>query len=185
MYIWKKKLARWCFYCNRGGCFLARLGSRLLYLLVFLPDTGTEQPKSSSRAAAGRVRARQTRREAVDPCCGLFPTHGCSAPHCCTHLSARRRSPGVSPEEVWDIWLCTCLGKTQRWVIPHPGSPETEQGDNHEVPSIPPAPRAGIWGIHRFWGYGHLGLMEARLKSPCPREPQQKFFCSNTGLSDC
>lgn len=67
VYLEKKKLACWCFYCNRGGCFLARLGSRLLYLLVFLPDTGTEQPKSSSRAAAGRVRARQTRREAVDP----------------------------------------------------------------------------------------------------------------------
>lgn len=158
MYIWKKKLASWCFYCNRGGCFLAGLGSRLLYLLVFLPDTGTEQPKSSSRAAAGRVRARQTRRKAVDPCCGLFPTHRCSAPHCSTHLSARHRSLGA-PQGRFGTLALHVPGQSPKMSDPSSRQPETEQGDNHEIPSTPPAPRAGIWGIHRCCDYRHLGLM--------------------------
>lgn len=51
-------MACWCFYCNRGGCFLARLGSRLLYLLVFLPDTGQVLfLLNSPRAAQGQQQA--------------------------------------------------------------------------------------------------------------------------------
>lgn len=85
MYILKKKKRfAGVFIVTGVGIFWHWLGSCLLYLLVFLPSTSTEQPKNSPRAAGGRARQTappwaEARREAADLLCSLLPTHGCSA----------------------------------------------------------------------------------------------------------
>lgn len=132
------------------ACFICLFSYLIQALNSPRAAQGQEQAGSGPGRPGGRLWIRAV---------GCSPPMGALHPITAPTFQQDAGAQGVSPEEVWDIWLCTCLGKTQRWVIPHPGRPETDQGENHEVPSLPPAPRAGIWGIHRFWGYGHLGLM--------------------------
>lgn len=152
VYIFKKNGV---FTVTDVGVFWHRLRSCLPYLLVFLPDPGTEEPKNSPRAAAGRARQTVARTEAADVHCGLFPTHGCSAPHCCTHLSAKQRSlgAGLPKRQVWDV-LLHISGKAERRVSPLSEQPGDRAGDGRKsVQSYPSLQPQGLG----FGGYPDFG----------------------------
>lgn len=71
----------------------------------------------------------------------------------CTHLSARHRCPGCFSRGSLGGWLCMCLGKAQRWVIPHPDI--QRQSRETTTNSHPPLQFQGLG----FGGYTDFGTM--------------------------
>lgn len=90
----------------------------------------------------------------MDDAVGCFPPTGALHPP-----FSQAQVPRVFLQGKFGRLALHVPGQSPKVGDPSSRHPETEQGDNHKLPSTPPAPRAGIWGIHRFWDYGHLGLM--------------------------
>lgn len=150
MYILKKKRFAGVFIVTGLGIFWHRLGSCLLYLLVFLPNSSTEQLKNSPRAAAGR--ARQTapprgkaRREAADLHCRLLPTHGCSAPTFQQEGGPQGTSLG---------WVCDTLALHVNGQSPDMGDPSSRQPRDRARDS---RKTAGSHPPHQLQGLGFGG----------------------------